>query len=179
MHEQLGGDGAVVEALRAASDRARLLGVPELKILSGALTPLDLVWQVVEHAKQTNVDRAELLSLLDDGRVRAELIIFLRRELQTLTPCAATPELSASEMMSLFALLHPVRDIVRQIVPRTAVDPQEDILLDRTVDAIYRLGFGFPPPKPDADQTARRPGWVSALSEIPGWEHWRCMKVPA
>lgn len=178
IREQLGDQGGVVAALTAANERSRLLDLPELMLLSGGLAPLDLVWQVVECARHTSVDRAKLLDLLDDGRLRAELIVFLRCELQTLAPCPPVPVLTVAEMMSVFPLLHPAKDIVRQIMVREAIDPGEDMLLERTVAAIQRLGTVFPLPGPAADQAVRRTGWIRSLSGIPGWEHWRCKAIP-
>ena len=174
MREQLKGgpEEAIVDTLLAAAGRSRVLSYAELARVCGGIAPLDLVWQVIERIRQGGCDRGQVLHLLDDGRLRAELRAFLHSELGALAP-VATPELTIPEMIAVRSLLDPGRDIVRQIMARPSVEPGEDILLAHAVTAIRRQGWTFALPAPSAEQAARRPAWVAALSELPGWNHWR------
>jgi hypothetical protein len=175
LRRQLDGEPetAVVDALIAAGARTRALQYEELKDWAGALTPLDLVWQVVENLKHGHSDRRRLVDLLENRGLRAEFLIFLRRELDRLVPAASVPALSVPEMLAVLPLLHPVRDVVRQVMSQPSVAPEEDALRVLTIDAIRRAGCYFPLPPPSTEQAARRPSWVSNLAELAGWEHWR------
>ena len=175
MREQVRGESeeTLIDALLAATKRSRTLSCAELSLLSGGIAPLDLAWQIVEQAKLARCDPHRLVGFLDDGRLRSELAVLLRSELGTLAPAGVVPELTAAELIALHAVLHPVRDVVRQVMSRPSVEPEEEILLAQTLAAIRRIGHGLAPPPPTAEQAARRPAWVAALSEIPGWEHWR------
>jgi hypothetical protein len=175
MQERAGNapESAIIAALSAAGERSRVLDIAELKLLGGGLAPLDLAWQVIQRCRHGQVDRSEVMALLSRSKLRPEFVVFLQSELALLAPAAPVPELSVPELAVAQPLLHPVRDIVRQIMSRLDIEPDEDRLLRDTVAAVRQLGYFIPPPPPSAAQAARRPAWVSALSELPGWEDWR------
>ena len=78
-----------------------------------------------------------------------------------------------AEMDALFRILDPVRDILREMLDREHVErgPAEMRLLKRLKERLREPDVHCPPP-PSPRQRQRRPEWVAALAELPGWKSW-------
>jgi hypothetical protein len=82
-------------------------------------------------------------------------------------PLPALPPWTAEDMVALFPLLDPVRDVVRVVLSRSEPEPGEEALLERV-----RAAISHSPPEPPGTLPAsalRHPSWVKALVAVPGW----------
>ncbi len=72
----------------------------------------------------------------------------------------------------LWPLLQYARSCIRETMERPDRAPAEEKLLQRILRSLS-ADVVSPLPAPSAAAAQRRPDWVNALADVPGWEHWR------
>lgn len=165
--------GVWIEALAGAMEGTVRLELPLLRLVADALPDPVTCGQCLLWNDGPAPDREEALQLLlAPGRLRPALRQWLRGELLEYRHSGPPPELTVPEMLALFPLLHPIRDILRPIVERERLELGEELLFDRLEASLRRVYLPVPPLPPPGVRL-RRPRLIERLACIPGWERWQ------
>ncbi|QXE85532.1 hypothetical protein KP003_14220 [Geomonas nitrogeniifigens] len=166
-------NATLVEAVKLSA-KGRLLTLAELHIVSGGLSAETVCRQVGLRAVSREVAKereAALRILLSSAVLPESKRNWLKAELLEWRRQEPMPPFTAAELQALLPVLHPVRDVLRVVLSRDEVDPDENLLLPHILRLLPRES-SVPVAPPPRELARRRPAWIEAVSTLPGWEHW-------